>query len=328
MKTIAFFNNKGGVGKTSLVYHLAWMFADHGVKTLAVDLDPQANLTAMFLDQQRMEELWPDDEHPDTVYGSIRPILRGIGDINTPHVEKINLNLGLIPGDLGLSRFEDKLSDAWPRCHNRDESAFRTMTAFHRLIHRGAEWGAELTLIDVGPNLGAINRSALIAADQVCLPLAPDLFSLQGLKNLGPTLREWRMVWAELLMKAPTDLPMPKGTMTPIGYIVMQHGIQDSRPVKSYQRWMDRIPRVYREAVLEETAASFSQLADDHYCLSLLKHYRSLMPMAMEARKPIFFLKSADGAIGAHMEAVKSCYGDFRKLAYEISMRAGIGFLP
>lgn len=326
MKTIAFFNNKGGVGKTSLVYHLAWMFADHGVKTLAVDLDPQANLTAMFLEQQRMEELWPDDEHPDTVYGSIRPILRGIGDIDNPHVEKIRPNLGLIPGDLGLSRFEDKLSDAWPRCHNRDESAFRTMTAFHRLIHCGAEWGAEMALIDVGPNLGAINRSALIAADQVCLPLAPDLFSLQGLKNLGPTLREWGMVWSELLIKAPMDLSMPKGMMKPIGYIVIQHGIQDSRPVKSYQRWMDRIPRVYREAVLEESAVSFSQIADDPYCLSLLKHYRSLMPMAMEARKPIFFLKSADGAIGAHMEAVKNCYGDFHALASKIAASAGISF--
>lgn len=75
-----------------------------------------------------------------------------------------------------------------------DESAFRTMTAFHRLVQQGADWGAELVLIDVGPNLGAINRSALIASDQVCLPLAPDLFSLQGLKNLGPTLREWRAV--------------------------------------------------------------------------------------------------------------------------------------
>ena len=50
MKTLAFFNNKGGVGKTSLVYHLAWMFADHGIPVLAADLDPQANLTAMFLD--------------------------------------------------------------------------------------------------------------------------------------------------------------------------------------------------------------------------------------------------------------------------------------
>ena len=326
MKTVAFFNNKGGVGKTSLVYHLAWMFADHGIKTLAVDLDPQANLTAMFLDEERLETLWPDDEHPDTVYGAISPILRGTGDIAQPHVERITTELGLIVGDLGLSRFEDKLSDAWPRCHNRDESAFRTMTAFHRLIQRGAGGGAELVLIDVGPNLGAINRSALIASDQVCLPLAPDLFSLQGLKNLGPTLREWRAVWADLITKAPTDLPMPKGTMQPIGYIVMQHGILDSRPVKAYIRWMDRIPIVYRDAVLNEGTQSSPAIAEDPYCLSLLKHYRSLMPMAMEARKPIFFLKSADGAIGAHIEAVRSCYKDFEKLAAKIATNAGIAF--
>jgi len=326
VKTIAFFNNKGGVGKTSLVYHLAWMFADHGIKTLAVDLDPQANLTAMFLDEDRLEKLWPDDEHPDTVYGAIRPILRGIGDIAHPHVERIHPKLGLLPGDLGLSRFEDKLSDAWPRCHNRDESAFRTMTAFHRLVQQGTEWGAELVLIDDGPNLGAINRAALIASDQVCLPLAPDLFSLQGLKNLGPTLREWRQVWSDLLSKAPTDLSLPKGSMQPIGYIVMQHGILDSRPVKAYKRWMDRIPGVYRESVLGEENEILPSLAQDPYCLSLLKHYRSLMPMAMEVRKPIFFLKSADGAIGAHTEAVRSCYTDFNKLASKIAAHAGIAF--
>lgn len=326
MKTLAFFNNKGGVGKTSLVYHLAWMFADHDVKTLAVDLDPQANLTAMFLDEQRLESMWPDDEHPETVFGAIHPILRGTGDIAHPHVEKITTSLGLIAGDLGLSRFEDKLSDAWPRCHNRDEAAFRTMTAFHRLVQHGVEWGAELVLIDVGPNLGAINRSALIASDQVCLPLAPDLFSLQGLKNLGPSLREWREIWVDLLKRAPADLPMPKGTMDPIGYIVMQHGILDTRPVKAYKRWMDRIPQVYRQSVLNEKTQSFPTVVDDPYCLSLLKHYRSLMPMAMEAHKPIFFLKSADGAIGAHIEAVKSCYRDFERLARRIADRAGIAF--
>lgn len=327
MKTIAFFNNKGGVGKTSLVYHLAWMCADHGIETMAADLDPQANLTAMFLDEERLETLWPDDDHPDTVFGSIRPILRGIGDIATPHVERITTRLGLIPGDLGLSRFEDKLSDAWPRCHNRDESAFRTMTAFHRLIQAGAADAAELVLIDVGPNLGAINRAALIASDQVCIPLAPDLFSLQGLKNLGPTLREWGEIWNDLVTKAPSDLSLPKGAMQPIGYIVMQHGLRDSRPVLAYKRWMDRIPNVYREAVLDEAPQCSTRVEGDPYCLSLLKHYRSLMPMAMEARKPIFFLKSADGAIGAHIEAVRSCYRDFERLASRIVAKAGILFV-
>ena len=326
MKTIAFFNNKGGVGKTSLVYHLAWMFADRGIKVLAVDLDPQANLTSMFLDEGRLEELWPDGEHPDTVYGAIRPILKGVGDIAKPHIEKITENLGLIPGDLGLSRFEDKLSAAWPNCQLGDESAFRTMTAFHRLVQHGADQGAELVLIDVGPNLGAINRSALIATDQVCLPLAPDLFSLQGLKNLGPTLNEWREVWRGLLEKAPVDVPMPKGAMQPIGYIVMQHGILNNRPVKAYQRWLDQIPKIYREFVLAENATSNISVVGDPYMLALLKHYRSLMPMAMETNKPIFFLKSADGAIGAHQEAVASCYLDFKNLAGKIAANAGIAF--
>ena len=117
---------------------------------------------------------------------------------------------------------------------------------------------------------------------------------------------------------------MPKGMMQPIGYIVMQHGILDSRPVMAYKRWMDRIPTVYRDAVLDENVNLPPGVADDPYCLSLLKHYRSLMPMAMEARKPIFFLKSSDGAIGAHIEAVKSCYKDFQKLAGKIAAHAGI----
>ncbi len=61
MISLAFFNNKGGVGKTSLVYHLAWMYAELGLPVLAADLDPQANLTSMCLDDNRLETLWGDD---------------------------------------------------------------------------------------------------------------------------------------------------------------------------------------------------------------------------------------------------------------------------
>jgi cellulose biosynthesis protein BcsQ len=54
---LTFFNNKGGVGKTSLIYHLAWMFSSLGKRVVAVDLDPQANLTAAFLDEETIEDL-------------------------------------------------------------------------------------------------------------------------------------------------------------------------------------------------------------------------------------------------------------------------------
>ncbi|MGQ3055913.1 MAG: ParA family protein [Nevskia sp.] len=325
MKTIAFFNNKGGVGKTTLVYHLAWMMADRGLKTLVVDLDPQANVTSMFLDETRLAQIWPEEgDHPKTIFGAIRPILRGIGDVAAPHVEKFGKNLSLIPGDLGLSTFEDKLSDAWPRCHNRDESAFRTMTAFHRLIQAGGGESTDVALIDVGPNLGAINRAALISSDHVLIPLAPDLFSLQGLRNLGPALRDWRDIWKALIPKGPKDISLPKGEIRPAGYVVMQHGVRDNRPVIANQRWMDRIPKVYRDAVLDDSSQVAPSVVTDPYKLALLKHYRSLMSMAMEARKPIFHLKAADGAIGAHGEAVRDCYGDFFNLAKRVAAEVGL----
>ena len=55
---LTFFNNKGGVGKTSLVYHLAWMFSEMGKRVVAIDLDPQANLTSAFLTEEKLERLW------------------------------------------------------------------------------------------------------------------------------------------------------------------------------------------------------------------------------------------------------------------------------
>jgi len=320
MKTIAFFNNKGGVGKTSLVYHLAWMYADRGIKVLVADLDPQANLSAMFLDDERLVALW-DDGEKCTVVDSLQPLIDRTGDIAAPHVEPVSKNIGLVPGNLALSRFEDLLSENWPKCLDGQEAAFRVITAFHRIVRQAAQsMRAELILIDVGPNLGAINRSALIAAEQVVMPLAPDLFSLQGLRNLGPTLRDWRKGWQKRLGELPahTDIDAPAGEMQPLGYVVMQHGVRDSRPVKAYVRWLERIPPIYRNAVLDKPEESPPVVDKDPYCLSLLKHYRSLMPLAMDAHKPMFFLKPADGAIGAHVEAVRACYDDFLNLAKRV----------
>ena len=324
MKTVALFSNKGGVGTTQLVYHLAWMFADADIKTIAIDFDPQANLTAIFLNENRLGMLWPNGEHPETVYGAIQPIMHGLGEVSPPHVESITQNLGLIAGDLGLSRFEGTLSDAWSRCHNRDESALRTLSAFYHIVQSGKDWGAELVLIDIGPNLGAINRSALMASDHIALPLASDLSSLQGLKNSGPTLREWRDMWTNIKTKTPHTPSTPPGIMQPIGYIVIQHGIRKTHPINPYQRWMDHIPGVYREVVLSESVDHLPLVINDPYNLASLKHYHSLMPLAIEANKPMFFLKPADGAIGSHLAAVRTCYKDFRNLAYRIASQVGI----
>jgi len=323
---IAFFNNKGGVGKTSMVYHLSWMFSDRGLRVIAADLDPQSNLTAAFLDEDRLEEVMPDNGHPQTVFGAVQPLKRGIGDVEDPHVEIITERLGLVLGDMALSTFEDQLSEVWPKCMDRDERAFRVISAFWRIIQKAGDMHkADVALIDLGPNLGAINRAALIASDFVVIPLGPDLFSIQGLQNLGPALRRWRSEWKERLAKNPVaDLGLPSGLIKPVGYMVLRHSIRLDRPVKAFDRWIARMPATYAEAVLEQTPDLSVTVDTDPNCIAKLKDYRSLMPLAQEARKPMFFLKAADGALGAHAHAVSEAYDDFKRVAIKIAANTGL----
>ena len=329
---VAFFDNKGGVGKTSLVFHLAWMYADMGARVLAVDLDPQANLTGMFLTDLEMEIVWPDRaEDRSSVLGAVYPLISGTGDIAEARIQNCGESIGLLAGDLGLSRFEDTLAEAWPRCFGGDERAFRVMTAFHRVVTGACrKFRAEVALVDLGPNLGAINRAALITASHFAVPLGPDLFSLQGLRNLGPTIRRWRTDWISMLEKAPQGVfgpeDLPAGTIEPIGYVFMRHSIRRDRPVQAYARWMDRMPGEYSHAVLDEQVNMPEGLDfdTDPNCLALLKDYRSLMPMAQEANKPMFKLTPADGAFGGHQSSVQACYWDFANLAEGIGERIGV----
>ncbi len=323
MKTIAFFNNKGGVGKTTLVYHLAWMFSRMGKRVVVADLDPQANLTSMFLPEEKLEEIWSETGPKQSIMGALAPIIKGTGDIAPAPFQKVRPNLWLIPGDLALAQFEGELSEAWGKCLEGREPAFRTTSAFYRALLSVAESAqADLVLIDVGPNLGAINRAALICADWIVLPLAPDLFSLQGLRNLGPTLKRWRNEWQLRLVQNPApDLQLPEGKLAALGYIVMQFGLRDSSVVKAYERWLKRIPETYAANI--EGLHSEGDDGDEHR-LAMLKHYRSLVPMAMEARKPIFDLKASDGALGAHTYAVKNCFDDFESLASTILSRTDL----
>lgn len=327
---VSFFNNKGGVGKTSLVYHLSWMLDDLGVRVLTADLDPQANLTASFVDESRIEKLWSEESaERRTVHGAIVPLVQGIGDVSdSPHVETISDQLHLLPGDLELASFEDDLSQQWPLAMDGKERAFRVLSAFWRTFQNAAEdCDAEVILVDLGPNLGAINRAALISSDFLVIPLAPDLFSLQGLRNLGPTLEKWRRGWLDRRERNPQPkLSLPTGRMESLGYVVLQHAVRLDRPVHAYQTWIERIPATYSRSICgteicRSPESANMSVEDDPNCIALLNHYRSLVPLAQEARKPIFHLQYADGAIGAHGTAARAARQDFEDLAKEIRRR-------
>ena len=86
------------------------------------------------------------------------------------------------------------------------------------------------------------------------------------------------------------------------------------RYTKAYSRWASRLPVEYAEHVQ----------MDDEPCLAQIRHYLSLIPMAQEARKPIFHLTPADGAIGSHFQAARAAGAEFGALADSIRKRIGL----
>lgn len=325
MKSIAVFNHTGGVGKTSLVYHLAWMYNQLGYNVLVADLDAQAKLSAMLLsDDDVLESLW---DRSNTIFGALRPLLTSVGEVAMPPTATLAPGISLVVGDTLLAGTEDEFSSQWRNCMEGKERAFHVMSAIWRALLLAAEHTeAHFALMDVGSNLGALNRAALVAADHVVVPVAPDIYSLWALREIGPTLCKWREAWSDRLERNPVKgLPMPGGAMRPAGYVVLQHALRLDRPVQAYRHWLEQIPNAYSHHVLKRQAASAAlPTSEDEHCLATLPPFRSLLPLAEESHKPMFALKPADGVVGARARAIAVCQRGFRDLAREIARRCDL----
>lgn len=328
MKSFVLFNNKGGVGKTTLTFNIAHMLARNGSRTVVLDFDPQSNVTAIFLDEEQLEDVWSNDVGDGrTVAGCLDLVRRGKGELRDPELISAADNLWLLPGSLFLSRFEQTLAEEWAKTGNtQNERALDVTCSLAKLAERAAEAiHADYLLVDVGPSLGALNRAALLSCDAVIIPVAPDLFSLQGLRNIGPMLREWRIDWKNVLnqvRRRGDGVPLPERDFLPIGYIVQQHLARSDRPASGYRKWAEQVPGEFRRCVLDEPSSSAQTLMDDDpYCIANLKHFASLVPIAQAARKPMFDLRQADGIGGGQLLSVKRCREEFERLVAGVTQR-------
>lgn len=171
MKIIAIANQKGGVGKTTLTREISATCALRGYQVLAIDCDPQGNLTSSWVDATQYETTLAHVLiEPEMVAGKKQsdPISLDYAVLESP-VE----NLDLIPADIRLARFEQQ-----PEYLN------------HRLKNQLLEHGEEydLIFIDCPPQLGKLLTAALYAAEWVLVPCAADAMGLQGLADLSYTV--------------------------------------------------------------------------------------------------------------------------------------------
>nr|VFJ42919.1 MAG: AAA domain-containing protein [Candidatus Kentron sp. FM]VFJ43550.1 MAG: AAA domain-containing protein [Candidatus Kentron sp. FM]VFK05594.1 MAG: AAA domain-containing protein [Candidatus Kentron sp. FM] len=330
MKSFVLFNNKGGVGKTTLTYNIAHMVSRLGQRVVVLDYDPQCNISSLFLETEELFEIWDvANSEGQTVSACLDLVRRGKGDVIAPQLQPVADNLWLLPGHLFLSAFEQPLAEEWPKkSSTNNERALDVTLALDQLSNLAAEKvDADFVIIDVGPSLGAINRAALLSCDAVIVPMAPDLFSLQGLDNVGSTLRDWRKEWTEVRtnwMAGRTQARFPHHDFQPIGYLLQQHLARADRPVMGYAKWAALIPARYRKKMLSETPPDKDiDIKNDPNCIATIKHFSSIVPMAQMARKPLFDLKQADGVGGGQTRLVSESRENFRALSKKIIERVG-----
>jgi cellulose biosynthesis protein BcsQ len=301
------------------------MLAEQNFRVLAADMDPQGNLSAAFLGEEKIESLAAED-HFFSVRYAVARIFNGTGNLRPAKTIQLADNLALLPADIYLADIEDALSDAWIKCLDRNSRAFLITQAIPAAIQDAAKaHDADVVLVDMGPNIGSLNRAVLLATSAVVVPVAADLYSIQGLRVVGSKLREWREEWRERLSKVHSpELNSASKIMKPIGYVVTHHIGIVRRPIRAEYQWLMRLPEAYRTAVLGDAHGDAPSVEQDSNCIGIVKHYRSLMAIALEANKPIFKLKPGDGAIGAHISAVQDAYQDFKRLSLSIVQRAQV----
>jgi chromosome partitioning protein len=174
LQVIAVTNFKGGSGKTTTSVHLAQHLALAGYRTLAVDLDPQASLSALFGYQPEL-----DVQSNETLYGAIRydDERRPLKDIIR---ETYFDGLDLIPGNLELHEFEHTT----PRVL-ADGSLPRGEMFFARVANAltGVGEGYDVVVIDCPPQLGFLTLSALCAATSVIVTVHPQMLDIASMSQ-------------------------------------------------------------------------------------------------------------------------------------------------
>ena len=191
-RSVCFFNNKGGVGKTSLVANLGAQLAlNCGAKVLVVDADPQCNLSQYVLTDDEFIEAYSDETSIESIYSIIHPLSIGRGYSEKLPVKKTkNFGFDVVLGDPRLALKEDLLAQDWRDARSGGTRGLRTTFVFSDLIQKASDY--DFVFFDMGPSLGAINRSVLLAANFFIVPMSIDIFSLWAIKNISEALKVWR----------------------------------------------------------------------------------------------------------------------------------------
>ena len=324
MKSIAVFNNKGGVGKTTLTYHLGCALAELGHKTLLVDLDPQSNLTLFGLDPEKLHDIWQvedafvDDfvdarnQEPSN-FEDIVSDVRSIHFLLKPTEDgadppkflakplKLHDNLGMIPGRLSIHTYEDKIASRWSDVYGGDPLAIRTVTQIRNFCEMYAEkYAYDYVVIDTSPSLGILNKVIISTVDGFLIPCMPDMFSLYGIQNIGKSLKGWKRDF-DTIFNLLSDAKLshfPKNFVSFLGFTIFNAkkyaGASEWDLAKAHQFYAKQIPTTIREYIDADHRKHLTktQLEEPVGGTAIMHSYSTLPNMSQKYRTPMWKVPS------------------------------------
>lgn len=323
MKVISVFNNKGGVGKTTLTYHIGHALSELGNRVLMIDADPQCNLTIYSIPEDTIHDIWEVEDNfidegfeatkkslsmeqysaindsPRSLHYLVKPTEEGTGELDvTPPPYNLTPTLDIIPGRLSLHLFEEKIAGRWTDLYRGEPLALRTVSKIRELAEKYTGiYGYDYVIVDTSPSLGALNKSVISTVDGFFIPALPDLFSLYGIKNIGKALASWKEEFDIIyqLISPEKRKNFPEQFVTFLGYTIYNAkkyttSNNEWNLAEAHYNYAKQIPETIRENIKENLRSHLTddQLTDPIGNTRIMLTHNTFPSMAQYYHKPMW----------------------------------------